>query len=116
MAAPLSTSDLGVLAICSVRYALGRMTYVVGEVCEIVRHRWPERRLRGCAREGKGSVKTIRQRAHECVRDIRVFDTFVASKVGVTPRPGDADGDYALIIMQAIRKAIAADRRRRAGR
>ena len=36
----VTTPELGTLAICSVRYALGRQTYIVDDVCQIVTKNW----------------------------------------------------------------------------
>ena len=33
----MKEKDIEVLLVCSVRYAIGRRTYIVGEVCDIVR-------------------------------------------------------------------------------
>lgn len=40
----LNTSDIACLIICSVRYAMGRMTYVPHEVSDIVKKTLPELR------------------------------------------------------------------------
>lgn len=36
----VSSSNLGTLLVCSVRYALGRSTYMPWQVCDIVRQHW----------------------------------------------------------------------------
>jgi hypothetical protein len=38
----LSPLDLGLLLICSLRYSLGRSSYVVGMMAEMIEQHWPK--------------------------------------------------------------------------
>ena len=36
----VNENDLGILAVCSVRYALGKQTCIVYDICEMVTRNW----------------------------------------------------------------------------
>jgi hypothetical protein len=66
---PVSTQDLGVMLQLSVRYALGRSTYVVGEVIDLLRGHWHavERRERACI---LADIRTELERARAAKRTV----------------------------------------------
>lgn len=37
----LSQDEIDTAAICALRYAMGRMSYIVGDAADLIRHLWP---------------------------------------------------------------------------
>lgn len=74
----MNAADLGTLLVCSVRYAIGRQSYIVEDVCRMVRDNW----------------KNIERNDQIAIaRDAREY---VASEKGAYREPWDALLDWIL--------------------